>query len=297
MLACVIAASLPRELSAKLFRAAAVAGALCCGAMACGRTAPSPVLSATRPAPSPDAPSPDAPSPDAPSPETIALTVDAGPGSESPLPDRIAVPSAAADAASEKQVAPEDLRCRKPLAELCSYPCENFATALANALPSDRLRVSECANGFHVERGAFGVGHEQRSYDRDGRLTGVLRITEQSRAVCGKETDGVWIWGQSTLTQCHVVQSLAPEFDRLAAARSVGALALDAKAKCGALTTADNVHLFLTFSPLGTVREVSVDAPHGGTKVGKCLEAVMARARVPAFGPSPIKIGKTIQFR
>ena len=168
---------------------------------------------------------------------------------------------------------------------------------MANA-SSDRIRVSECANGFHVERGAFGMlGHEQRSYDRDDRLTGVLRITEQSRSVCGKETDGVWIWGQSTLTQCHVLPSQAPEFDRLAAASSVDALAIDAKAKCGALTAADIVHLSLTFSPLGTVREVSVDAPHGGTKVGKCLESVMGRARVPAFGPSPIKIGKTVQFR
>lgn len=81
-------------------------------------------------------------------------------------------------------------------------------------------------------------------------------------------------------------------FDRGAAAASLGSINVASCKKPDGPTGSGHVNV--TFEPSGSVSAAVVDGgPFPGTPVGGCIAGKFRGARVPAFGGSPVKVGKS----
>lgn len=87
----------------------------------------------------------------------------------------------------------------------------------------------------------------------------------------------------------------APEFDREAAASALTSVDLQ---KCRATNVARGEgHVFITFTPGGAAASAEVDkGPWVGTPAAKCIAGQFKKAKVPAFGGEPVKVGKTFRI-
>ncbi len=84
-------------------------------------------------------------------------------------------------------------------------------------------------------------------------------------------------------------------FDRGAAAAALGAVNVQACKKGDGPT--GQGHVSITFMPNGSVGKVEADQPpYQGTGVGGCVAAKFRSARVPAFGGSAQKVGKSFSI-
>lgn len=80
-------------------------------------------------------------------------------------------------------------------------------------------------------------------------------------------------------------------FDRGAAASALAGISV---AHCGSSGQMGTGHASVTFSPNGRVASVIVDdANFAGTPAGRCVQAALFAARVPAFSGAPVAVGKS----
>ena len=82
----------------------------------------------------------------------------------------------------------------------------------------------------------------------------------------------------------------APSFDRAAALR---ALSIDVTSCARPEGPNGAGHAKITFDPNGSASSVVVDAPHGGTAVGACIQRRYRAAKIPAFDGAAIVVGKS----
>lgn len=81
-----------------------------------------------------------------------------------------------------------------------------------------------------------------------------------------------------------------PPFDRAAAVAALVAVDVQSCKKTGGPTGLG--HVTVTFVNNGTVSAAIVGPPYAGTSVGGCVATKYRAVRVPAFGGSPVTIGK-----
>ena len=80
-------------------------------------------------------------------------------------------------------------------------------------------------------------------------------------------------------------------FDRAAAASALSSISVSV---CGSSGQSGTGHAEVTFAPAGHVQAVVVtDANFAGTPAGRCVQALLQRARVPAFVGGPTSVGKS----
>jgi hypothetical protein len=84
-------------------------------------------------------------------------------------------------------------------------------------------------------------------------------------------------------------------FDRGAASAALGAVNVASCKKSDGPT--GQGHVTVTFGPDGTVQSAVVDSgPFPGTAVGGCIAGKFRGAHVPAFGGSPVRVGKSFSL-
>jgi len=84
-------------------------------------------------------------------------------------------------------------------------------------------------------------------------------------------------------------------FDRGAAAASLGGVNVASCKKPDG--PSGSGHVTVTFAPNGSVSSAVVDGgPFPGTPVGGCIAGKYRGAHVPAFGGSPVKVGKSFSL-
>ena len=98
--------------------------------------------------------------------------------------------------------------------------------------------------------------------------------------------------GQPTAAPAAPAAAPGAAFDRGAAAASLGSINVASCKKPDGPTGSGHVNV--TFEPSGSVSSAVVDGgPFPGTPVGGCIGGKFRGARVPAFGGSPVRVGKS----
>jgi hypothetical protein len=98
--------------------------------------------------------------------------------------------------------------------------------------------------------------------------------------------------GQTAAPAAAPAPASGAPFDRGAAAAALAAVNPAACKKPDGPTGSG--HVTVTFEPSGSVSSAVVDSgPYPGTPVGGCIAGKYRGARVPAFGGSSVKVGKS----
>lgn len=98
--------------------------------------------------------------------------------------------------------------------------------------------------------------------------------------------------GQTAAPPAAPAPASGAPFDRGAAAASLGSINVASCKKPDGPTGSGHVNV--TFEPSGAVSAATVDGgPYPGTPVGGCIAGKFRGARVPAFGGSSVKVGKS----
>lgn len=98
--------------------------------------------------------------------------------------------------------------------------------------------------------------------------------------------------GQPAAAPATPAAASGAPFDRGAAAAALGGVNVASCKKPDGPTGSG--HVTVTFDPSGSVSSAAVDGgPFPGTPVGGCIAGKFRGARVPAFGGSPVKVGKS----
>lgn len=98
--------------------------------------------------------------------------------------------------------------------------------------------------------------------------------------------------GQTAAPAAAPAPASGAPFDRGAAAASLGSINVASCKKPDGPTGSGHVNV--TFEPSGSVSSAVVDSgPYPGTPVGGCIAGKFRGARVPPFGGSPVKVGKS----
>ena len=106
------------------------------------------------------------------------------------------------------------------------------------------------------------------------------------KSAAGPDTSGA--------SAAPAAQSSAP-FDRGAAAAALGSINVNSCKKSDGPTGSG--HIKVTFGPNGNVMSAVVDQPpFSGTAVGGCVAGKFRSAHIPAFGGSPVPVGKSFNI-